>query len=93
MRKKKAVMIGSVTAVDLQNNDSFINIKDIYHSAGRTHRTASEAFKDAQYACAITKFDDELKVALNYFSHVFFNLSFSAFLGGAFAGMVYWLTR
>jgi len=86
-------MIGSVTAVDLQNNDSFNGIKDIYHSAGRTHRTASEAFKDAQYACAITKFDDDLKVTFNYFSHVVFNLSTSAFLGGMFVGALFWLTR
>ena len=86
-------MIGSVIAVDLQNNDSFNGIKDIYHSAGRTHRTASEAFKDAQYACAITKFDDDIRASLNYLSHVVFNLSISAFLGGMLVGILFWLTR
>jgi hypothetical protein len=86
-------MIGSVTAVDLQNNDSFNGIKDIYHSAGRTHRTASEAFKDAEYACAITKFDDDLQATFKWLSGVAINISGSAFLGGVFVGLIYWLTR
>jgi hypothetical protein len=39
--------------IDLKDNNSFESINDIYHSVGRTHRTASEAFKDADYAQAI----------------------------------------
>ena len=48
---------------------------DIYHQVGRTSRSVSEAFKDAEYACAITKFNDNIGVSLNYLSHVVFNLS------------------
>jgi hypothetical protein len=86
-------MVGTFTAVDLQNNDSYIGIKDIYHTAGRTSRNASEAFKDAQYACAITKFNDEFRTSLNYFSHIIFNLSISAFLGGMLVAALFWVTR
>jgi hypothetical protein len=39
--------------IDLKDNNSFESINDIYHSVGRTHRTVSEAFKDADYAQAI----------------------------------------
>ena len=87
------MVVENCTALDLRNNDSFMGIKDIYHAVGRTSRTASEAFKDAQYACAITKFNDDIRMALNYFSHVFFNLSLSAFLGGMLVGILFWLTR
>jgi len=39
--------------IDLKDNNSFESVSDIHHSVGRTHRTASEAFKDADYAQAI----------------------------------------
>lgn len=40
---------------DLKNSDSYTGIKDIYHAVGRTSRSASEAFKDADYATPIWK--------------------------------------
>ena len=52
--------------IDLKDNNSFESTADIYHSVGRTHRTASEAFKDADYATPIwrceTDFDRTVEI-------------------------------
>lgn len=52
--------------LDLKDNNSFESINDIHHSVGRTHRTANEAFKDADYAQAIwrceTDFDRTMEI-------------------------------
>ena len=34
--------------------------------SNRTHRSASEAFRDAEYACAITRFKDDWQLALEF---------------------------
>jgi hypothetical protein len=50
----KNILIGEpLMGIDLKDNNSFESVSDIHHSVGRTHRTASEAFKDADYAQAI----------------------------------------
>lgn len=77
-------------AFDLRN--SFTG-RDIYQFVGRTSRTASEAFKDAQYACPITKYKDDYHIALERFVGSFFHLSLSAMFGGILVGIVYWITR
>ncbi len=66
---------------------------DMQRDLGKTYRSVNEAFKDAEYACAITKFNDNIGVSLNYLSHVVFNLSLSAFLGGMLIGLIFWCTR
>lgn len=61
--------------------------------SNKTHRSASEAFRDAEYACAITKFKNDWQLSLE-------------FLGGAVIGfftvltviafpvlLLVWLTR
>ena len=35
--------------------------------SNRTHRSASEAFRDAEYACAITKFKNDWQLSLEFF--------------------------
>jgi len=60
---------------------------------GKTYRSVSEAFKDAEYACAITKFHGETAMALNYLASIVLSISLSAFLGGMFIGLIFWLTR
>jgi hypothetical protein len=60
---------------------------------GKTYRTASEAFKDAEYASGITKFHREIPRALNHFEEIVYNVSISAFLGGMAIGLIYWITR
>ena len=34
--------------------------------SNRTHRSASEAFRDAEYACAITKFKNDWQLSLEF---------------------------
>jgi predicted small secreted protein len=38
----------------------------IVHS-NKTHRTVSEAFRDAEYACSITKFKSDAQLAYEFF--------------------------
>jgi len=64
----------------------------IIHS-NKTHRTASEAFRDAEYACSITKFKSDWRMSLDYITN--------AMCGVFFIGMVLlipvlfimWLTK
>jgi hypothetical protein len=63
----KNILIGeSLMGIDLKDNNSFESTDDIYHSVGRTYRTASEAFKDADYATPIwrceTDFDRTVEI-------------------------------
>jgi len=44
---------------------------DPRHVAGRTSRSVSEAFKDADYACAIEKHKPDYLHALEWFSELF----------------------
>jgi len=56
VRKKKLKRVGeTMIGFDLKNNDGYSEVKDIYHAVGRTSRSASEAFKDADYATPIWK--------------------------------------
>jgi hypothetical protein len=52
MLKRKRKAKPTVVAFDLRNPMSYEGIKDIYHAVGRTSRSSSEAFKDADYASA-----------------------------------------
>jgi len=45
----------------------------IIHSS-KTHRTASEAFRDAEYACAITKFKNDWQLSLEYLGGVLYGM-------------------
>ena len=63
----KNILIGEqLMGIDLKDNNSFESTDDIYHSVGRTYRTASEAFKDADYATPIwrceTDFDRTVEI-------------------------------
>jgi hypothetical protein len=70
-RRKKVNTIKTgivLEGLDLQNPKSFHGITDIHHYVGRTSRSASEAFKDAQYAYGLEKHSSDLRHALNWFS-------------------------
>jgi hypothetical protein len=63
----KNILIGEpLMGIDLKDNNSFESINDIYHSVGRTSRTASEAFKDADYAQAIWKYRTDTQQAIEF---------------------------
>lgn len=79
--------------LDLRDPRSFNGINDVRHFVGRTSRSASEAFRDAQYACAIEKHTSDLRDAIRWFSDFFMTLFWgSAAIAFPFA-IVYWLTR
>ena len=66
---------------------------DLAHMVGRTSRSASEAFRDAEYAYAIHKFDDDWAWMVRRFYKTTTDFVMSAFLGGMAVGFIYWLTR
>ena len=75
-RKKKSVVVGSATGFDLRDINSFEtiqNIQSIHHAVGRTSRSVSEAFKDADYATPIWKCESDFNAGIR-------------FLGGAIYG-------
>jgi hypothetical protein len=88
MKPKKAKMF--VEGVDMR---TYRGTADPHHVAGRTYRSVSEAFKDANYACAIYKHKSDLREALEWFSDFFMTL----FWGGCAIAfpilIVVWLTK
>jgi hypothetical protein len=63
--KKKVVLDGGV-ALDLRNPRGFEGITDLRHAVGRTSRTASEAFKDADYAQALWKCESDFWYGIRF---------------------------
>lgn len=79
--------------LDLQSSKSFHGTTDVRHFVGRTSRSASEAFRDAQYACAIEKHTSDLRHAISWFAELF---AFFFWAGCCLVlpiAVVYWLTR
>jgi hypothetical protein len=66
---------------------------DLHQIVGRTSRSASEAFRDAEYAYAIHKFDDDWAWMVRRFYKPTMDFVMSAFLGGMAVGFIYWITR
>ena len=64
-----------------------------YIHSNKTHRTVSEAFRDAEYACSVTRFKDDWQLAWEFlgnsivgFCTVFGMIAFPVLL-------IVWLTR
>jgi hypothetical protein len=67
--KQKIIKTGVVVeGVDMR---IYRSAADPHHVAGRTSRSVSEAFKDADYACAIEKHKPDYLHALEWFSELF----------------------
>jgi hypothetical protein len=67
--KQKIIKTGVVVeGVDMR---IYRSAADPRHVAGRTSRSVSEAFKDADYACAIEKHKPDYLHALEWFSELF----------------------
>jgi len=66
---------------------------DMQRDLGKTYRSVNEAFKDAEYACGITRFEDDLSVAMNWIGRCLTHVIWSAFLGGMAVAVIYWITR
>ena len=75
--KQKIVKTGiTVEGVDMQ---TYRSVEDPRHVAGRTSRSVDEAFKDANYACAIEKHKSDLRHFLEFFSDFFMTLFWGGF--------------
>lgn len=79
--------------LDLRNPKSFHGITDIHHYVGRTSRSVSEAFRDANYACAVEKHTSDLRHAMNWFSEFFMTLFWGAAALTFPIALIYWLTK
>lgn len=78
-----------VTGIDLKNYRGI----DPYREVDRTYRSVDEAFKGAEYACAIHRHRSDWHHTLRFFSDFFTTL----FLGGCAIALpvlfVLWLTK
>jgi hypothetical protein len=79
--------------LDLQNPKSFHGINDARHFVGRTSRSVSEAFRDANYACALERHSSDLRHAVRWFSDFFVVLFWGSVALTFPFTLIYWLTR
>jgi len=67
--KQKVIKTGiTVEGVDMR---TYRSVEDPRHVAGRTYRSVDEAFKGADYACAVEKHKSDLRHGLEWFSELF----------------------
>jgi len=70
--KQKVIKTGiTVEGVDMR---TYRSVEDPRHVAGRTFRSVDEAFKGADYACAVEKHKSDLRHGLEWFSDFFLTL-------------------
>jgi hypothetical protein len=79
--------------LDLRDPRSFNGINDVRHFVGRTSRSVSEAFRDAQYACAVEKHSSDFRLAVRWFSDFFMVLFWGSAALTFPVALIYWLTR
>jgi len=67
MKKLNSIKAGvAVIALDLRSNNNFDGIGDVRHYVGRTSRSASEAFKDADYATGLWKCESDFMYGIKF---------------------------
>lgn len=67
--KQKVIKTGiTVEGVDMR---TYRSVENPHHVAGRTYRSVNEAFKGAEYACALEKHKSDFRHALEWFSELF----------------------
>ncbi len=71
MSKKPKMVVEKLEGVDMR---TYRSIEDPHHVAGRTYRSVNEAFKGAEYACAIERHKSDLRHFLEWFSDFFMTL-------------------
>ena len=93
-RTKKPKRIGeTMIGFDLKNNDSYSNVNDIYHTVGRTSRTASEAFKDADYATPIWKCSTDFDRGVHFLKEAVIGFAQAGLLIGGTIFLILWVIR
>jgi hypothetical protein len=95
MRKKKIKVVAGEPLVgfDLQQFDSYAGVKDIYHAVGRTSRTASEAFKDADYASPIWRCSTDFDRGLHFLKEATLGFAQVGLLVGGTIFLILWVIR
>ena len=89
--KQRIVKTGiTVEGVDMQ---TYRSVEDPHHVAGRTSRSVNEAFKGAEYACAIEKHKSDLRHFLEFFSDFFMTLFWGGFAIALPILFVLWLFK
>jgi hypothetical protein len=86
MKQRKIVVEG----LDMT---TYTGTEDPYHVVGRTYRTTSEAFRDAEYACAIEKHTSDFRHAVRWFSDFFVALSLGSIAISLPIFLLLWLTK
>jgi hypothetical protein len=71
MSRKPKMVVEKLEGVDMR---TYRSIEDPHHVAGRTYRSVNEAFKGAEYACAIERHKSDLTHFLEWFSDFFMTL-------------------
>jgi len=88
-------VIPSITVTRRKQKDVYKSDIDpavIIHS-NKTHRTASEAFRDAEYACAITKFKNDWQLSLEFIMDMLYGMFSTGLVLLIPVLLVMWLTR
>ena len=85
-KAKAKMVVDTLEGIDMR---TYRGTADPHHVAGRTSRSVSEAFKDANYACAIYRHKSDIRHTLEFFSNLF--------MGGCAIALpiflVLWLTK
>lgn len=61
--------------------------------SNRTHRTMSEAFRDAEYACAITTFKADWKLTIDFLGKMLYGMFSTGMMIFIPVLIVMWLTK
>ena len=69
VKAKKPIHCGTVEGLDLLDKGIY-KVQDIHHYVGRTSRSASEAFKDADYAYSGLKPSSEWRDFIKFMSEL-----------------------
>jgi hypothetical protein len=93
-RKKKPKRIGeTMIGFDLKNREDHADIQDIQHAVGRTSRTASEAFRDADYATPIWKCSTDFDRSIHFIKDALVGFcGVGAVIGGVIF-LIMWITK
>ena len=71
MSRKPKMVVEKLEGIDMR---TYRSVEDPHHVAGRTYRSVNEAFKGAEYACAIYRHKSDLSQFLDFFSTFFMTL-------------------
>lgn len=92
-KPKPREFCGTVEGLDLRNPACLVHINDLHHAVGRTHRSASEAFRDAQYANPIDVPQSDFAQAMDWFAELFVFFFWAGIALSFPIALVVWLTR